>query len=213
MAVGILGRKLGMTNVFDEAGAAIGVTVIQAGPCQVTQVRTSERDGYRAVQIGFDAGKVEKLNRPARGHLGQLPPYRVLAEFRVPGMLDLAVGDELRVGTFVVGDRVDVTGTSKGKGFAGVVKRHGFRGGPRTHGQTDRLRAPGSIGAGTDPSRVFKGRRMAGRMGGARVTVQNLAVVEVDEELNLLLVGGAIPGSRGCLVRVNPAGDRRTGSG
>ena len=209
MRIGILGRKIGMTHVFDEVGAAVGVTVIQVGPCQVTQVRTRERDGYQAVQLGFDAGKA--ANRPERGHLGDLPPYRVLAEFRVADPPDLEVGDEVRVDSFAAGDRVDVTATSKGKGFAGVVKRHGFRGGPRTHGQSDRLRAPGAIGAGTDPSRVFKGVRMAGRMGNARVTVRNLAVVEVDEERDLLLVGGAVPGVRNGLVRVRPATGSKTG--
>jgi large subunit ribosomal protein L3 len=209
MRIGILGRKIGMTHVFDEMGAAVGVTVIQVGPCQVTQVRTRERDGYQAVQLGFDAGKA--ANRPERGHLGDLPPYRVLAEFRVADTPDLEVGDEVRVDSFAAGDRVDVTATSKGKGFAGVVKRHGFRGGPRTHGQSDRLRAPGAIGAGTDPSRVFKGVRMAGRMGNARVTVRNLAVVEVDEERDLLLVGGAVPGVRNGLVRVRPATGSKTG--
>lgn len=205
MAVGIIGRKLGMTQVFDYEGRAIGVTVIEAGPCHVTQVRSVERDGYQAVQLGFGPGKDRRLTRAQRGHLGSLPPYRVLREFRVSDVPGLNLGDEVRVDAFTPGDCVDVTGTSKGKGFAGVVKRHGFRGGPRTHGQSDRLRAPGSIGAGTSPSRVFKGTRMAGRMGGERVTVKNLRLVQVDPERNLLVVDGAVPGPPNGIVSVRPA--------
>ena len=205
MAVGILGRKVGMTQVFDDAGRAFGVTVIEAGPCHVTQLRTIPRDGYQAVQLGFDVVKDRRLTRAQRGHLGSLPPYRVLGEFRMDDVAGLKLGDEVGVDAFSAGDRVDVTGTSKGKGFAGVVKRHGFRGGPRTHGQSDRLRAPGSIGAGTSPSRVFKGTRMAGRMGAEQVTVKNLRLVQVDAERNLLLVDGAVPGPPNGIVSVRLA--------
>ncbi len=194
-----------MTQVFDEQGRAHGVTVVEAGPCQVTQVKSVERDGYTAVQLGFDAGNPRRLTRPERGHLGDLAPYRVLREFRTDGEAELAVGDQVTVESFAVGDIVNVSGVSKGKGFAGVVKRHHFRGGPRTHGQSDRLRAPGSIGAGTSPSRVFKGMRMAGRLGGSRVTVRNARILEVDIERNLLVVGGAVPGPRGQLVEIRRA--------
>lgn len=193
-----------MTQVFDDQGRALGATVLEAGPCQVTQVRSLDRDGYTAVQLGFGAGNPRRLTGAERGHLGDLAPYRVLREFRTDGEAEVAVGDQVTVESFSAGDIVDVSGVSKGKGFAGVVKRHGFRGGPRTHGQSDRLRAPGSIGAGTSPSRVFKGVRMAGRLGGDRVTVRNARVLEVDVERNLLVVGGAVPGPRDQVVEIRP---------
>ncbi len=204
---GILGRKLGMTRVFDEAGVMIPVTVIQAGPCYVTQVKTTETDGYEAIQIGFEVVKPNKLNKPELGHLKKhdLPPLRILREIRVEDASQYEVGQVLTVEMFKPGDLVDVTGTSKGRGFQGGVKRYGFGGGPRTHGQSDRLRAPGSIGAGTFPGRVLPGTRMAGRMGNRRVTVQNLEVVRVDPENNLILVKGAVPGHKKGLVIIREA--------
>ena len=204
---GILGRKVGMTQIFDERGEVVPVTVIEAGPCFVTQVKTLERDGYAAVQLGFKEVKSERLTRPQLKHLSknQLPPLRYLREIRMSDVSQYEEGQKIRVSIFDVGDRVDVIGISKGKGFAGVVKRHGFGGGPKTHGQSDRQRAPGSIGAGTTPGRVHKGMRMAGRMGNARVTVQNLQVVLVDPERNLLAVKGAVPGARNGLLVVEEA--------
>lgn len=205
----IIGRKLGMTQIFDTAGLAISVTVIEAGPCHVTQVRSAERDGYSAVQLGFNLTKPERLARGERGHLGRLPSYRMLREFRVDDISAISVGDEVRVDGFAEGDIVDVIGTSKGKGFQGVMKRHGFRGGPRTHGQSDRARAPGAIGAGTTPSRVIKGLRMAGRMGAERVTVKGLRVVRVITERNLLLVRGSVPGNKNGMVIVRRASEAK----
>lgn len=202
---GILGTKVGMTQVFDETGEVVPVTVIEAGPCYVTQVKTEETDGYNAVQIGFGRIQEWRLKKPQRGHLGNLPPLRHLREIRADDASEYEVGQQLDVGIFEAGQRVDVTGISKGRGFAGVVKRHGFRGGPKTHGQSDRHRAPGSIGATSTPGRVFKGMRMAGRMGNERVTVQNLQVVRVDPDRNLLLVKGSVPGRRGGLVLVRDA--------
>ncbi len=203
----ILGKKVGMTQIFDEDGQVIPVTLIEAGPCYVVQKKTSEKDGYNAVQLGFDEAKEKKLNQPEWGHLKKVdvPPLRYLREFRVSDHEDLEVGQVIKADIFEVGDLVDVAGTSKGKGFAGVVKRHGFAGGVKTHGQSDRHRAPGSIGAGTTPSRVFKGSRMAGRMGGDRVTISNLEVMIVDPERNLLAVKGSIPGAKNGLVLVKEA--------
>jgi len=198
MVPGILGRKRGMTTIFSPEGTAIPVTVLEAGPCYVTQVRTPEREGYSAVQIGFEESK--RLNKPERGHLKTLPALQHLREFRVGTEGAPAVGDKVDVGIFEPGELVDVIGTSKGKGFAGVVKRHHFRGGPKTHGQADRHRAPGSIGATTTPGRVLKGMRMAGHMGSRRVTVKNLRVVRAEPERNLLLVEGAVPGPKTALV-------------
>jgi len=197
---GILGKKLGMTRLFDESGQVIPATIIQVGPCYVTQVKTVARDGYAAIQIGF--GETKRLNRPARGHLRDLPPLRYLREIRTDDAEQYQVGQLLGASLLALGDRVDVVGISKGKGFAGVVKRYGFRGGPKTHGQSDRHRAPGSIGSGTTPGRVYKGKRMPGRMGGERVTTQNLEVVLVDPERNLLAVRGSVPGTTNGLVLV-----------
>lgn len=204
---GILGKKIGMTQIFVEDGNVVPVTLIEAGPCYVTQKKTKERDGYNAVQLGFDELPQRKLNKPQAGHLkkSSAPSLRHLREFRVSEADETAEGDEIKADVFEVGDLVDVVGTSKGKGFAGVVKRHGFAGGIRTHGQSDRHRAPGSIGAGTTPGRVFKGMRMAGRMGGERVTASNLEVVIVDAERNLLAVKGSVPGSKNSLVLVKAA--------
>ena len=201
MIEGILGRKLGMTRLFDETGAATATTVLEVGPCFVTQVRTLDRDGYEAVQLGFGQIRPNKLNKPERGHLKNgVPTVRELREVPASGVDGIAVGERVDAGLLAEGERVDVTGVSKGKGFAGVIKRHNFRGGPKTHGQSDRWRAPGSIGAGTTPGRVFKGTRMAGQMGDERVTVQNLQIVRVDPERNLVAVRGAVPGPRGGLV-------------
>jgi large subunit ribosomal protein L3 len=198
----IIGRKVGMTQVFDARGEAVPVTIIEAGPCLVTQVKTVEHDQYAAVQIGFEQVEARRLNKPLLGHLGEQPPMRVLREVRVADPSAYEVGQHVDVSAFQAGDWVDVSGVSKGRGFAGVVKRHGFGGGVRTHGQSDRVRAPGSIGACTYPGRVHKGKRMPGRMGGRQVTVQGLRVVEVDAERNLLLVKGSVPGANGGLLRV-----------
>ena len=206
---GILGKKVGMTQVFDEQGEVVPVTVIEAGPCFVAQVKTVERDGYTAVQMGFGETKPKHLTRPQLKHLekSDLPALRNLREFRMlddemPGFEE---GQRVAVDIFEVGESVDVTGTSKGRGFTGVVKRYGFRGGPKTHGQSDRLRTPGSIGACTTPGRVFKGKRMPGRMGNERVTAQNLKVVLVDPERNLLAVRGAVPGAKNGLLMIRQA--------
>jgi large subunit ribosomal protein L3 len=196
-----------MTQVFNERGEAVPVTVIEAGPCYVTQVKTSERDGYRAVQLGFEEVKPRRLSGGEQGHLARsgLPALRYLREFSLREDEDAEEGQRILVDVFEVGDRVDVVGTSKGRGFAGVVKRYGFGGGPKTHGQSDRLRAPGSIGATSTPGRVWKGKRMPGRMGGERVSAQNLCVELVDSERNLLAVRGSVPGANGRLVMVKQA--------
>lgn len=203
MIRGLLGRKIGMTQVFGPTGEAIPVTVIEAGPCVVTQVRTQDRDGYEAVQIGFGDIKPKNLTKPEQGHLaaaGRLVRY--LREFEADNIEEHIPGQLLSADIFQAGQMIDVTGTSKGRGFQGVMKRHGFRGGPRTHGQSDRARAPGSIGAGTTPGRVWKNTRMAGRMGNKRVTVQNLQVVEVLPEKHLLLVRGSVPGAKNGLLMI-----------
>jgi large subunit ribosomal protein L3 len=203
---GLLGRKIGMTQVFGPTGEAIPVTVLEAGLCVVTQVRTADRDGYAAVQIGFGDIKPKNLTKPQQGHLagaGRLVRY--LREFEADNADEHQVGDIVNVDLFEAGQMIDVTGTSKGRGFQGVMKRHHFRGGPRTHGQSDRARAPGSIGAGTTPGRVWKNTRMAGRMGNKRVTVQNLTVVEVLPEQHLLLVRGSVPGAKNGLVMIRRA--------
>ncbi len=207
MLKGLIGKKVGMTQIFDDNGAAIPVTIIEAGPCYVTQVRLVEQDGYSAVQLGFEEVKPKRLTAGQLGHLkrNNLPPLRFIREFREKDP-EIEEGQTLTVDqVFNVGDHVDVIGTSKGKGFAGAVKRHGFAGGPKTHGQSDRLRAPGSRGAGSTPGHVFKGSRGPGHMGHERVTVQNLAVVLVDGERNLLGVRGAVPGPKGGLVLIKGA--------
>ena len=200
MISGIIGRKIGMTQVFHGNGTVEAVTAIEAGPCFVTQVRRADTDGYDAVQLGF--GTAKRLNEPEKGHLKKVGLLKHLREFKASDIDSIEVGQKVDVGMFQAGDLVDVTGTSKGRGFAGVVKRHHFRGGPKTHGQSDRHRAPGSIGATTTPGRVFKGLRMAGHMGNERVTVRRLKVVEADPERNLLLVRGAVPGAKNGLVAV-----------
>lgn len=203
MVEGLLGRKVGMTHVFDDRGRAIPVTVLQVGPCFVTQIKTRDTDGYEAVQLGFEESK--RISKPERGHLKNLPPLRHLREMKTTSTEDVQLGQAIDVSIFEPGQVVDVTGTSKGKGFAGVVKRHGFAGGPKTHGQSDRLRAPGSIGATSTPGKVLKGMRMAGHMGDERVTVKGLQIVQVDRERNVLLVKGAVPGASGGLVAVRRA--------
>ena len=206
---GILGKKVGMTQVFSERGEAIPVTVIEAGPCFVAQIKTVEQDGYAAVQLGFEETKPKRLTQPQLKHLqkSNLPALRHLRELRIADdeLASFEEGQKLTVDIFEEGEMVDVTGTSKGRGFAGVVKRYGFRGGPKTHGQSDRLRAPGSVGACTTPGRVFKGKRMPGRMGGERVTTQGLQVVLVDPERNLLALRGAVPGSKNGLLLIREA--------
>lgn len=208
MFKGLIGKKIGMTQIFDENGAAIPVTVIEAGPCFVTQIRQPEKDGYSAVQLGYAEVKPKRLTGGQLGHLKReglnMPPLRYLREFRAKSP-EIKEGDQLTVEAFSVGERVDVIGTSKGKGFQGGVKRYHFRGGPATHGQSDRQRAPGSRGSGTTPGRVFKGSRGPGHMGNERVTAQHLKVVLVDVERNLIGVRGAIPGPRGGLVIIREA--------
>ncbi len=200
---GIIGKKLGMTQVFDADGKVTPVTVILAGPCFVTQVRNAERDGYSAVQLGFEEVAPEKLTGGARGHLQRrnLPAMRYLREFRVKD-IDVQEGQRLTVEVFATGDRVDVVGTSKGRGFAGTIKRHHFNRQPTTHGASDRTRAPGSSASATTPGRVRKGTRRSGHMGSERVTTQNLEVVVVDLDRNLLAVKGSVPGAKGGLVIV-----------
>jgi large subunit ribosomal protein L3 len=202
---GLIGKKVGMTQLFDDAGKAVPVTVIKAGPCYVTQVRTLDQDGYSAVQLGYEEVKPQRLTGGELGHLKKhdLPPLRFLREFRTSDPIE--EGEKLTVEVFSEGDRVDVVGKSKGRGFTGVVKRYGFSGGPKTHGQSDRLRAPGSIGAGSTPGRVFKGKRMPGRMGNETVTSQNLLVSRIDPENNIIAVRGAVPGPRNGLVIIKEA--------
>lgn len=200
MIQGLIGRKLGMTQVFDDRGVVHPVTVVEAGPCVVTQIKTEEKDGYEALQLGFLLD--DRLNQPERGHR-QASGFmsRHLREVKANDVSEFSVGQVLNADVFAEGEVVDVTGTSKGRGFQGGVKRHGFAGGPKTHGQSDRHRAPGSIGSSATPGRVFKGMRMAGRMGNDRVTVQNLKVIRVDTERNLLLIEGSVPGpNQGLLI-------------
>jgi large subunit ribosomal protein L3 len=221
---GILGVKIGMTQLIDETGVVAPVTVIKAGPCYVTQVKLSSTDGYNAIQVGFEEAKAKRLTRGQLGHLGLLktdakhperkhdngiPPVRHLREFRTRRADEYEVGQLLTVEQFAPGDRVDVVGKSKGRGFAGVIKRHGFHGGPRTHGQSDRARAPGSIGATSGMSRVIKGMKMAGRMGNKRVSSQNIEVIRIDNEQNLIAVKGSVPGAKGGLVTIRDAAKGR----
>jgi len=205
--IGIVGRKVGMTQLLTSTGVVVPVTIIEAGPCYVTQVKTPEKDGYVAVQLGFQETRQKRLTKGQLGHLrrNNLPALRVLREFRVKNEDEYKIGEKILADIFVVGEQVDVMGISKGRGFQGGVKRHGFHGGPRTHGQSDRLRAPGASSSGTTPGRVYKGKRMAGHMGNASVTVSNLKVVLVDPERNLLAVRGAVPGMKGGLLVITEA--------
>jgi large subunit ribosomal protein L3 len=204
MIQGLIGRKLGMTQIFDDTGVVHPVTVIECGPNVVTQIRTTEKDGYEAIQLGFGLDK--RLNKPEQGHRRASGfMSRTLRELKADNYDEFEVGQVIKADTFASGELVDVTGTSKGRGFQGGVKRHGFKGGPKTHGQSDRHRAPGSIGSSATPGRVFKGLRMAGHMGHERVTVQNLTVLRVDLDRNLLLVQGSVPGPINGVVIVRRA--------
>ncbi|MEL7084539.1 MAG: 50S ribosomal protein L3 [Cyanobacteria bacterium P01_G01_bin.4] len=205
MAVGIFGKKLGMTQVFDEEGLAVPVTVVEAGPCTVTQIKTKETDGYTAIQIGY--GNNKRLNKPEKGHLakaGVEASLKHLKEYRVDAPEDFELGQELTVNRFEAGQLIDVSGTTIGHGFTGYQKRHNFSRGPMAHGSKNH-RAPGSIGPGTTPGRVYPGKRMAGRDGGKRTTIRKLAIVRIDEERNLLLVKGSVPGVEGGLLEIRPA--------
>lgn len=215
---GLIGKKVGMTQIFDESGVVTPVTIIQAGPCFVTQVKDEQTDGYSAVQLGFGEVSPKRLTKGQQGHLGVLkgekkgrrkskgiPAVRHLREFRTSSAGEYQVGQQLTVTQFEIGEKVDVVGKTKGRGFTGNVKRHGYAGGVKTHGQSDRWRAPGSIGSATEMSRVPKGKTMAGRMGNERQTAQNLEVVRIDAERNLIAIKGAVPGAKGGLVIIRNA--------
>ena len=200
----IIGRKLGMPQVFKDNGSAETVTVVGAGPCTVVQVKTAAKEGYNAAQLGF--GEAKKMKSAQKGHLKEMGNFHYLREFSLADTEEVKVGDRVDVSLFKSGDLVDITGVSKGRGFAGVVKRYNFAGGPKTHGQSDRHRAPGSIGASASPGRVLKGKHMPGRMGNERVTVRNLEVIQTDTERNMLLVKGAVPGAKNGLLLIRKSG-------
>jgi large subunit ribosomal protein L3 len=206
MSIGILGKKVGMTRLFGENGEAIPVTVIEAGPCHIVQIKSEETDGYKAIQIGYGQKKENAINEPARGHFRKagVPPLRFLREFRIDDLENYELGGEITVDIFSVGERVDVSAVSKGKGFSGVMKRWGHKGGKASHG-AETHRHGGAIGASANPSRVFKGLPMAGRMGGKRVSVQNLEVAKIDAGRNLLVVKGSVPGPSNSMVMVKRA--------
>ncbi|MBE5821254.1 MAG: 50S ribosomal protein L3 [Clostridiales bacterium] len=206
MKKAILGKKIGMTQIFTAEGTAIPVTVVEAGPCVITQIKTIENDGYNAIQVGFEDIEERKVNKPVRGHFAKLKLAlkRHLTEFRLDDISTSNVGDELKADLFAEGDFVDVQGTSKGKGFQGVIKRHGQHRGPMTHGSMYHRR-PGSMGPCADPGRVFKGKKLPGRMGNVTVTVQNLKVVKVDAERNLILIKGSVPGNKGSILKIKSA--------
>ena len=202
---GILGKKLGMTQIFTEAGNVVPVTVVEAGPVVVTQIKTTEKEGYNAVQVGFVDAKEKSLNKPQKGHLAAANVLKKhLKEFRMDSIEEFSVGQEIKADIFAAGEVIDVTGTSKGKGFQGPIKRHGQSRGPESHGSRYHRR-PGSMGACSFPGRVFKNKKLAGHMGSVTVTVQNLEVVRVDAEKNLILVKGAIPGAKGSIVTIKEA--------
>ena len=207
MVNGIIGRKVGMTQIFEDSGEAVPVTVIEAGPCPIVQLKTQEKDGYQAVQLGFGEQKENRMNKPRRGHLAKagVDSTFVLREFRVQSLDELSIGNVVDASVFAEGELVDVTGTSKGRGFSGVVRRWNFAGGKKSHGGEQDLRRPGSIGASATPSRVFKGKKMAGRYGAKRHTVQNLSVVQADPERNLLVLKGAVPGPPNGLLLIRKA--------
>ena len=207
MLKGLIGKKIGMTQIFDGDGRAVPVTLIEAGPCFVSQIKTLANDGYNAIQLAFDEVKPKRLSKAELGHLktNNLPPVRTLREFRTNKLEGINAGDEVNASVFEVGDFVDVIGTSKGKGFAGSMKRWGFGGGPITHGQSDRQRSPGSSGSGTTPGRVFKGKKRPGRMGNERVTSSHIRVALVDPERNLIGVQGSVPGAKGGTVMIKAA--------
>ncbi len=205
---GMIGKKIGTTQVFRDDGRSDAVTVIQVGPCTVTQIKTEETDGYIGVQLGYE--EVKRLSRPRAGHLSSVDKnFRVLREFGIDDVSEVELGQEIDVSMFEAGELIDATARAKGRGFQGGVKRYNFRGGPKTHGQSDRHRAPGSIGAGSTPGKVLKGLRMAGHMGNNRVTVRKLEVVDSDPDRNLLFVKGAVPGARNSLVLVKKSGTRK----
>ncbi len=201
---GLLAKKIGITNFFDEMGFSVPVTVIEAGPCYITQIKTIENDGYDAVQVGFSTKKKKRTTKPLLNHFAKanVEPLKMLKEFKFDNYKDLKLGDSLKVDIFSVGEKVSVTGLSKGRGFAGVMKRHNFSGGQQTHGQSDRLRAPGSIGQSSSPSRVIKGMKMPGRMGNKRVTVKNLEIMKVNVEKNLIYIKGGVPGPNNGLLEI-----------
>lgn len=207
MVPGIIGKKVGMTQVFRDNGKMEAVTVIEAGPCTITQVKSTGKEGYSAVQLGF--GNARKISKAEQGHTKELGKFKYLREFRVADPASVKVGDKVDVSAFQAGEVVNVCGISKGKGFAGVVKRHHFKGGKKTHGQSDRTRAPGAIGSTTTPGHVLKGMRMAGHMGDERVTVRRLEVIKSDPEKNLLLVKGAVPGARNGLLIISKTTKRK----
>ena len=206
MNKGLIGKKLGMTQIFDEQGKVIPVTVIEAGPCVVAQVKTVETDGYNAIQLGFGDVKESKINKPEKGHFAKskLTPKKHLREFRLDSVENINVGDELKADTFTAGDQLDIQGTSKGKGFQGVIKRHGQHRGPMGHGSMYHRR-PGSMGSTSTPGRVFKGKKLPGHMGMETVTIQNLEVVRVDLDKNVILVKGSVPGAKGAILKIKSA--------
>lgn len=203
MKKGLIGKKIGMTQIFNEEGKVIPVTVIEAGPCVVSQVKTEETDGYNSIQLGFGAIKESKVNKPERGHFtkANIAPARYLREFRVDSIEDVKVGDELKADIFMAGDKIDIQGTSKGKGFQGVIKRHGQHRGPMGHGSMYHRR-PGSMGPTSTPGRVFKGKKLPGHMGRVTVTIQNLDVIKVDNDKNVVLVKGSVPGPKGAILKL-----------
>ena len=203
MKKGLIGKKIGMTQIFNEEGKVIPVTVIEAGPCVVSQVKTEETDGYNSIQLGFGAIKESKVNKPERGHFtkANIAPARYLREFRVDSIEDVKVGDELKADIFMAGDKIDIQGTSKGKGFQGVIKRHGQHRGPMGHGSMYHRR-PGSMGSTSTPGRVFKGKKLPGHMGAETVTIQNLEVIKVDLDKNIILVKVSVPGAKGAILKI-----------
>lgn len=202
---GLLGKKIGMTRIFDDNGNVVPVTVVEAGPCYVTQIKTKENDGYDSVQLGYNQKKEKNITKPILGHLkkNNVPAVKKLKEFTSFEGKEVKLGDTVTVDIFSPGEFVKVTGLSKGRGFMGVVKRHGFRGGPKTHGQSDRLRAPGSLGQSSDPSRVYKGLKMGGQMGNKKVTVPELQIIKIDVDNNLLYIKGAVPGARNNYLEIH----------
>ncbi len=206
MSIGILGKKLGMSQFFDDQGRAVPVTLIEAGPCRVTQLKTSDTDGYSAVQIGFGDIRDKLVNKPAKGHLSKSGSelLRYLREYRVDDLGVLEIGTPITVGSFEAGQKVDVSGDSMGRGFSGYQKRHGFSRGPMSHGSKNH-REPGSTGAGTTPGRIYPGKRMAGRYGGKKITTRGLTILKVDSQRNLLVVKGSVPGKPGSLLNIRPA--------
>lgn len=203
MKKGLIGKKIGMTQIFNEEGKVIPVTVIEAGPCVVSQVKTEETDGYNSIQLGFGAIKESKVNKPERGHFtkANIAPARYLREIRVDSIEDVKVGDELKADIFMAGDKIDIQGTSKGKGFQGVIKRHEQHRGPMGHGSMYHRR-PGSMGSTSTPGRVFKGKKLPGHMGAETVTIQNLEVIKVDLDKNIILVKGSVPGAKGSILKI-----------